>query len=60
MKIISINENKNPYDSNIIWLLALDKGRHIQHGELFFDEKMNEQYAEIFRLMWEAATPYQE
>jgi len=48
------------YDSNIIWLLALDKGRHIQHGELFFDEKMNEQYAEIFRLMWEAATPYQE
>jgi hypothetical protein len=48
------------YDSNIIWLIMLDKGRHIQHGELFFDEKINEQYSEVFRLMWEAATPYQE
>jgi hypothetical protein len=48
------------YDSNIVWFIMLDKGRHIQHGELFFDEKLNEQYSEVFRLMWEAATPYQE
>jgi len=47
-------------DLNIVWLLLLDKNRHIQHGELFVDEKMNEQYAEIFRLMWDTASPFQE
>ena len=47
-------------DSHITWLLMLDKNRHIQHGELYFDEKMNNQYAEAFRLMWDAATPFQE
>ena len=46
-------------DTHITWLLLLDKSRHIQHGELYFDDKMNGQYAEVFRLMWDTATPLQ-
>jgi hypothetical protein len=48
------------FDSHIMWLLMLDKNRHIQHGELFFDGKMNEQYSKIFRLMWDGATSFHE
>jgi len=46
------------YDSGITWLLIVDRNRHIQHGQLFFDEKMNEQYAEVFRQIWESAKPF--
>src|SRR4030095_1258840 len=46
------------YDSQIVWLLILDKNRHIQNGELIFDEKMNEHYSEVFRLMWDAGTVF--
>jgi hypothetical protein len=48
------------FDSQIVWLLNLDKNRHIKDGELIFDEKMNEHYSEVFRLMWDAGTVFKE
>ena len=46
------------FDSQIVWLIMLDKNRHIVGGELIFDEKMNEHYSEVFRLMWDAGTVF--
>jgi Family of unknown function (DUF6879) len=44
------------FDSHIVWLIMLDKNRHITGGELMFDEKMNQHYSEVFRLMWDAGS----
>lgn len=45
-------------DSQIVWLTMLDEKRFETGGECHFDIQMNERYAEIFRLIWEASTPF--
>ena len=44
-------------DRDVVWLLLLDGGRRIRAGTLHFDETMNNRFGEVFRLMWDTATP---
>lgn len=44
-------------DATVVWMLLLDRGRRIKSAMLYFDEAMNARYAEVYRLMWDAATP---
>lgn len=43
-------------DSAVVWMLLLDRNRRIRSAMLHFDEAMNTRYAEVYRLMWDAAT----
>jgi hypothetical protein len=43
-------------DSFVVWNLLLDRARRIRAGSLHFDERLNAKYAEVFRLLWDAAT----
>jgi hypothetical protein len=42
-------------DNQVVWLLVLDDKRRLNHCELYYDEIMLNQYAEIYRLLWDAS-----
>jgi hypothetical protein len=44
-------------DRSVVWQLLLDRNRRIKSGSLHFDDEMNTRFAEVYRMLWDTATP---
>lgn len=44
-------------DRKVVWILQLDRNRRIRSGSLHFDDALNARMGEVYRLMWDTATP---